>query len=95
VIVFVAHGTLKHRIGSQQGGCYAGLGNCAIQWRSTLAGTGKTTWDELDDPERLIAWATSLPPGTLLRHRVAGDIGLNPTRKVIPICSSTNKTSIT
>lgn len=86
VIVFVAHGTLKHLIGKAQGGCYASIGHCAVQWRNTLQGKGKTTWDELDDPERLLAWTASLPPGTLLRHRVAGDIGLPPKRKVIPLC---------
>jgi hypothetical protein len=55
-----------------------------------LAGTGKTTWNETDDPERLLAWTRSLPPKTLLRHRIAGDIGKPKKRKIIPIHAHTN-----
>jgi hypothetical protein len=85
VIVFVAHGSRKFTVGHTQGGCYADTGPCGVQWRSTLAGTGKTTWNETDDPERLLAWIRSLPPKTLLRHRIAGDIGKPKERKIIPI----------
>lgn len=84
VIVFVAHGAAKKHVGQpMQGGCYASVGHCLIQWKSTLNGTGATTWDETHDPDRLLAWTRSLPPKTLLRHRINGDIGLN--KKVIPI----------
>lgn len=86
IIVFVAHGTGKALVGSSTtGGCYAASGNCLWQWRRTLGLNGKSTWDETDDPERLLAWTRALPPGTLLRHRISGDIGLSPTKKVIPI----------
>lgn len=76
IIVFVAHGTVKHLVGhSQPGGCYASTGNCLWQWKNTLNLKGRNTWDENQDPERLLAWVKSLPPKTLLRHRISGDIG--------------------
>lgn len=77
IIVFVAHGTRKKLVGSDEpGGCYAAQGNCLWQWRRTMELQGRLAWDESQDPERLIIWAKSLPQGTLLRHRVSGDIGL-------------------
>ena len=70
VVVFVAHGTGAKRVGSDQGGgCYAASGPTAIQWH----GTRKTGLE--NDPEALRRFARSLPPGSLLRHHVAGDIG--------------------
>jgi hypothetical protein len=76
VIVFVAHGPGQKLLASRTGGCYAGSGNTLLQWRNTLEKRGKTTWDETTDPERLIRWTAALPPSTLLRHRISGDIGL-------------------
>jgi hypothetical protein len=76
VIVFVAHGTGQKLLASRTGGCYASSGNTLLQWRNTLEKRGKTTWDETTDPERLIRWTAALPPGTLLRHRISGDIGI-------------------
>jgi len=69
VIVFVAHGTGKKRVGTGCGGCYAAQGPTAIQWH----GTRKS--GAANDAETLIKFAKSLPPGSLLRHHVAGDIG--------------------
>lgn len=69
VIVFVAHGTGKKRVGTGDGGCYAASGPTAIQWH----GTRKT--GAANDADALRAFARSLPPGSLLRHHVAGDIG--------------------
>lgn len=94
VIVFVGHGSGKAKVGtSTQGGCYAAIGNCNIQWHSTMKGTGSTTWDETLDYERLTAWTNTLPKGTLLRHRISGDIGLISAakRKIIPITLGINK----
>lgn len=83
VVVFVAHGTNKQAVGKNTGGCYAATGNCLIQWQSTRKGLGPTTWNESNDPERLIAWTAALPIGTLLRHRISGDIGIEkPSCKV-------------
>lgn len=77
VIVFVAHGSNKQQInGKTQGGCYAAQSNCLMQWKATQQGKGLLVWDEAKDPERLVCWAKSLPQGTLLRHRISGDIGL-------------------
>jgi hypothetical protein len=69
VIVFVAHGASAKRVGTGSGGCYAAGGPTAIQWH----GTKKT--GAANDAETLRAFARSLPPGSLLRHHVAGDIG--------------------
>jgi hypothetical protein len=69
VIVFVAHGTGKKRVGTGDGGCYAASGPTAIQWH----GTKKT--GAANDAEALRAFARSLPPGSFLRHHVAGDAG--------------------
>ncbi len=83
VIVFTAHGKHKKAVATKTGGCYAANFPCAIQWKSTRDGTGPTTWSESKDPERLIVWAQSLPPRTLLRHRVAGDLGCtSPTTQL-------------
>ena len=71
VVVFVAHGTGAKKVGSDcAGGCYAAQGPTAIQWHGTRKnGTA-------NDGEALIQFAKSLPPGSYLRHHVAGDIGV-------------------
>jgi hypothetical protein len=70
VIVFVAHGTGKKRVGTaDEGGCYAASGPTAIQWH----GTRKT--GAPNDAAALRDFVAALPHGSLLRHHVAGDIG--------------------
>jgi len=69
VIVFVAHGSGAKRVGTGKGGCYAAGGPTAIQWH----GTRKT--GAANDAEAVRSFARSLPPGSMLRHHVAGDIG--------------------
>lgn len=69
VVVFVAHGTGAKKVGTGEGGCYAASGPTAIQWH----GTKKK--GAADDAQALRAFARSLPPGSMLRHHVAGDIG--------------------
>lgn len=69
VVVFIAHGPGKKRVGTGQGGCYAAGGPTAIAWH----GTRKS--GQANDAEAVRAFARSLPPGSLLRHHVAGDIG--------------------
>ena len=70
VIVFVAHGTGKNKVGHDTpGGCYAASGFTAIQWHDTRK-TGAA-----NDAEAVRAFARSLPPGSMLRHHVAGDCG--------------------
>lgn len=76
VIVFVAHGREADKVGTDTGGCYAMNFPCSRHWNSTAQGIGRTTWDEQEDPERLLAWTEQLPKGTLLRHRIAGDLGI-------------------
>jgi hypothetical protein len=70
VVVFVAHGTGKKRVGTGKGGgCYAASGPVSIQWHGTRSKGAK------NDAEAVRAFARSLPSGSLLRHHVAGDIG--------------------
>lgn len=70
VVVFVAHGSGAKKVGSEQGGgCYAASGPTAIAWH----GTRKS--GAANDAETLARFARSLPPGSLLRHHIAGDIG--------------------
>ena len=70
VVVFVAHGSGAKKVGTDQaGGCYAAGGPTAIQWH----GTKKT--GQQNDAAAVLKFAKSLPPGSMLRHHVAGDIG--------------------
>jgi hypothetical protein len=69
VVVFVAHGTGAKKVGTGTGGCYAASGPTAIQWHGTK------TKGKANDAEALRAFARSLPPGSFLRHHVAGDVG--------------------
>jgi len=70
IVVFVAHGTGKAKVGTDcAGGCYAAQGPTAIQWHNTRKNGAA------DDAKALIDFAKSLPPGSMLRHHVAGDIG--------------------
>lgn len=70
VVVFVAHGSGAKKVGTdQEGGCYAASGHTAIAWH----GTKKK--GAANDAQAVRDFARSLPPGSLLRHHVAGDIG--------------------
>ncbi|NBT32685.1 MAG: hypothetical protein EBT13_12525 [Rhodobacteraceae bacterium] len=70
VVVFVAHGSGAKRVGTEQGGgCYAASGPTAIQWHGTR------TKGAANDAQAVRAFARSLPPGSMLRHHVAGDVG--------------------
>jgi hypothetical protein len=69
VVVFVAHGSGKKKVGTGKGGCYAAGGPTAIQWHGTR------TKGAADDARALRDFARALPYGSMLRHHVAGDIG--------------------
>ena len=71
VIVFLAHGTGRKLAEdpNKPGGCYGASGPVAIQWHATRA-NGRP-----DDARAVLTFAASLPPGSLLRHHIAGDIG--------------------
>jgi len=73
VIGFTAHGPGKRSAAAgsdDPGGCYADAGNCRIHWNAT-AQAGQ---DE-SDARAVRKFARRLPPGAILRHHVAGDIG--------------------
>jgi len=70
VVVFVGHGSARRLVGQDTpGGCYGSGGRVAIQWHATRK-TGAP-----DDAAQLRRFARALPPGSLLRHHVVGDIG--------------------
>ena len=72
IIGFSAHGPSKKKAADPEtrGGCYADAGNCRIWWEDTATGEQRET-----DAEKVRRFAQSLPPGSIVRHHVAGDIG--------------------
>jgi len=72
MIGFTAHGPNKKKAADLEtrGGCYADAGNCRIWWDDTANGQQDET-----DGEKLLRFAKSLPPRSIIRHHVAGDIG--------------------
>jgi hypothetical protein len=72
IIGFTAHGPSKKKATdpTQRGGCYADAGNCRIWWDDTANGEQCET-----DAEKVRRFAKSLPPRSIVRHHVAGDIG--------------------
>lgn len=72
IIGFTAHGPNKRKAADEttQGGCYAAQGNCRIWWQDTADGEQTET-----DGEKLKRFVSGLPPRSIVRHHVAGDIG--------------------
>jgi len=73
IIGFTAHGAAKKKAADPdvKGGCYAAGGNVRLHWDAT---SNHHQPDETDG-ERLTRFVKGLPPRTILRHHVAGDIG--------------------
>ena len=69
---FTAHGVFKKKAAApeEKGGCYATGGNVLLHWTATA----KQDQDETDG-QKIARFAKSLPPRTILRHHIAGDIG--------------------
>ena len=74
IVGFTAHGTGAKlaEVSEQAGGCYASHGHCNIHWKQTSTGPSTSA-----DGIQLRAFVKGLPPGSILRHHVAGDIGQN------------------
>lgn len=72
IIGFTAHGPNKRKAADEtaQGGCYAAQGNCRIWWQDTAESEQTET-----DGEKLKRFVSGLPPRSIVRHHVAGDIG--------------------
>jgi len=72
IIGFTAHGPNKRKAADNtaQGGCYAAQGNCRIWWQDTAESEQSET-----DGEKLKRFVSGLPPRSVIRHHVAGDIG--------------------
>ena len=69
---FTAHGVHKKKAAApdEKGGCYATGGNVLLHWTATA----KQDQDETDG-QKITRFAKSLPPRSILRHHIAGDIG--------------------
>ena len=73
IIKFTAHGSQKKKVGTdQKGGCYAGTGFTVFSWKATAKQK-----QEVSDAVKLSEWVKTLPYGSMIRHHVAGDIGLD------------------
>ena len=72
IVGFTAHGPSKRKAANpnEKGGCYADAGNCRIWWNETANASQDET-----DAEKLTRFVKSLPPRSVVRHHVAGDIG--------------------
>lgn len=71
VVVFVAHGSGAAMVGTDApGGCYGNAGPVRLAWNAT------STNGRQDDSVALVDFAQSLPPRSLLRHHIVGDLGL-------------------
>ena len=73
IIGFTAHGPSKKKAAdpTTRGGCYADAGNCRIWWEETA----QAEQPDETDAEKVLRFAKSLPPRSIIRHHVAGDIG--------------------
>lgn len=73
IIGFTAHGSGKRKAEdpNTMGGCYADGGRVALHWRDTA----NQAEPEETDGEKLLRFVKSLPPRSIIRHHVAGDIG--------------------
>jgi hypothetical protein len=73
IIGFTAHGASKKKAADPhvRGGCYASGGNVSLHWRDTA----NSSQPDETDGEKLRRFAKSLPPRSIIRHHVAGDIG--------------------
>jgi len=73
VIGFTAHGAAKKKAADEntRGGCYADGGNVRLHW----VATSQADQPDETDGEKLLRFAKSLPPRSIIRHHVAGDIG--------------------
>ena len=71
IIGFYGHGPGARYVGTDaQAGCYASMGNVRLNWEKVIGVPG-------DEPDVIREFAKDLPRGTVLRHHVAGDIGLD------------------
>ena len=76
VIAFPVHGASKRAAADpdKPGGCYAAGGNVRLHGEATRAQAATVE----TDGERLHEFARTLPRGSVLRHHIVGDVGLDP-----------------
>jgi len=73
VVVFTAHSPQARLVGTADpGGCYGHTGPVRLQWEAA-----KLNKANMSDGAQLVRFARSLAPGSMLRHHIAGDIGLD------------------
>jgi len=73
IIGFTAHGVFKRKAedSSTRGGCYAAGGKVRYWWEKLANWEGSSE----TDAEHVRRFVKGLPPGSIVRHHVAGDIG--------------------
>ena len=72
IVAFTAHGSGKKSASDidADGGCYANGGNVQLHWDRL------SKKEQLEsDAEKIQRFASGLPPYTILRHHIAGDMG--------------------
>lgn len=78
IVGFTGHGVKKKKIeNGERGGCYAAGGNVALHWTATAGQEQEQT-----DGDKLRAFVKTLSPRAIIRHHVAGDVGLESIVKI-------------
>lgn len=78
-VIFTSHGPGAKLAGdpNKRGGCYAGFGKCALWWKRLADRARRIGSHGRIDAVEVKSFARSLPRGTILRHHIAGDLGVD------------------
>lgn len=78
-VIFTGHGPGAKLAGdpNKRGGCYAGFGKCALWWKRLADRARRIGSHGRIDAVEVKSFARSLPRGTILRHHIAGDLGVD------------------
>jgi hypothetical protein len=78
-VIFTSHGPGAKLAGdpNRRGGCYAGFGKCQLWWKRLADRARRIGSHGRIDAVEVKSFARSLPRGTILRHHIAGDLGVD------------------
>jgi len=78
-VIFTSHGPGAKLAGdpNKRGGCYAGFGKCQLWWKRLADRARRIGSHGRIDAVEVKSFARSLPRGTILRHHIAGDLGVD------------------
>ena len=78
-VIFTSHGPGAKLAGdpNKRGGCYAGFGKCQVWWKRLADRARRIGSHGRIDAVEVKSFARSLPRGTILRHHIAGDLGVD------------------